>query len=78
MRKYQPIWEELKVNFIARVRAEESVHRRIIKAVRKEKANDHAWKLQNKRYKLTEEIDGMKITFILKEDTSTYISDMKL
>jgi hypothetical protein len=52
MRKYQPIWERLKVERVAQVSAPPKMHARIIKAVRKEKWEDHHWRrmLRNQNY----------------------------
>lgn len=53
MRQYQPIWEAIKRNNHASIVAPISNHRRIIKAVQKEKYNDTAYKdnLYNKGLK---------------------------
>lgn len=82
MRKYQPIWDKVKKEGKARISTPSHNHKRLINAVRKEKAEDTAWKLvqleQGKRYKLLETIEDRVITFELIEDTSTYISDLLL
>tara|TARA_Y100001963_G_C6460219_1_gene299789 strand:- start:28 stop:276 length:249 start_codon:yes stop_codon:yes gene_type:complete len=82
MRKYQAIWEAIKQEGSVSIAAPTGSHTRIIKAVRKEKVKDLAWKLvaleDGKRYKLKDDIDGKVITFRLEVDTSSYISDMRL
>lgn len=45
-RQYSKIWRELKQNKIARVAAPRALHRRIIKAVKKEKYMDFSYKLE--------------------------------
>ncbi len=73
MRKYQPIWNEIKTRHSARLAAPIDRHRQIILAVRKEKTGDIAWKLENlearKRWKLVHEVDGKVITFHLEPAT---------
>lgn len=44
MRKYQPIWDELKKNKTASIQAAVELHPRIIKAVSKEKYQDEGYK----------------------------------
>lgn len=44
-RKYQPIWEELKLTNTCKIVVHKSLHKRIIKAVIKEKYNDIKFKL---------------------------------
>lgn len=46
MRQYQPIWEAIKKNNTASIVAPISNHKRIIKAVSKEKYLDEGYKLQ--------------------------------
>ena len=46
MRTYQPLWETLKSNGTVSLVASPSLHRRIIKAVYKERDKDLAHKLQ--------------------------------
>lgn len=46
MRKYQVIWKKLKADGECRLTAHPSLHKRIKKAVSKEKCNDLAYKLQ--------------------------------
>ena len=73
MRKYQRIWEALKVSYSVSLEADTSMHARITKAVRKEKNIDLGWKLlsleQGKKYVLTEEIEGRLIKFKLTAHT---------
>lgn len=45
MRQYQPIWERLKVHKVAALEAHPQLHKRIIKAVIKEKYMDITYKL---------------------------------
>ena len=76
MRKYQPIWERLKQEPIAPVSlaAPLELHARIIKAVTKEKFKDLGWKLlcqeRGSLYRLSYEVQGKSITFILVADKS--------
>lgn len=44
-RTYQPIWEELKRSNTCKISANKSLHKRIVKAVIKEKYNDVNFKL---------------------------------
>lgn len=46
MRQYEPAWLTLKQNLELRIAAEPSVHKRIVKAVIKEKDMDVIYKLQ--------------------------------
>ena len=46
MRLYEPIWQELKQTGTAKLTANRALHRRIIKAVIKEKWLDIGYKLQ--------------------------------
>jgi hypothetical protein len=46
MRKYQAIWVKLKQEGVCRLTAHPSLHKRIKKAVSKEKCSDVAYKLQ--------------------------------
>ena len=63
IRKYQPIWCELKRSLAVTLHAPLIDHCRIIQAVRKEKANDVAWRFllseKNQRYKLKDESSGI-------------------
>ena len=56
MRQYQPIWNQVKKHKVARIVAPISVHRRIIQAVRKEKAKDLANRLDNAENKIRTEL----------------------
>ena len=47
MRKYQPVWEQIKINKICELSAHRLHHPRIIKAVKKEKDMDILYKLEN-------------------------------
>lgn len=70
MRTYEPAWIELKQKLEMRIAAEPSVHRRIIKAVIKEKDLDILYKLacddECKRAILTYKIQSKMIVFKLK------------
>lgn len=78
MRKYQPVWEQLKLQGKAALSAEPETHTRIIHAVRKEKCMDLGWKLQLEEsgtarvYKLEHTIQGSLLTFILVDVTPAY------
>jgi len=69
MRKYQPIWEQIKKDKKASLAADPRLHTRIIKAVRKEKTKDAGWRLlqleDGFKYKLLDKVDGKLVTFIL-------------
>lgn len=73
MRKYQPIWVALKQSstYTASIIAPEKLHRRIIQAVRKEKAKDMLWNVAQRKkgrlYKLKHSIEEDKITFYLED-----------
>lgn len=75
MRQYQRIWEELKANNTAKLIAPADKHARIIKATRKEKDKDTAYKFlmleQGKKAKLMQDIEGEVITFYLDMTTPT-------
>lgn len=82
MRQYQPIWERIKKHKEATIVSPNSLHRRIIQAVRKEKWRDIGFKLltseANSRLKLVEEVDRKKgtIKFFLKETSGIDIGDL--
>ena len=67
MRKYQPIWETVKLEGSATLAAPSERHRKIILGVRKEKTKDYAWKHEHmenrKRYKLIDTSEGKFIRF---------------
>lgn len=69
MRKYQPIWELLKLTRTASIAAEPKMHPRIIKAVIKEKYSDAGWKYlqveEGKKWKLSFKVDSKLIVFKL-------------
>ena len=46
LRKYAPIWETIKANGWCEISAHPAYHRRILKAVRKEKTQDLAYKME--------------------------------
>jgi len=70
MRQYEKLWSILKSKGEVSLRADPSIHPRIIQAVRKEKAIDLGWRymvLENKeRYELKEIITGSIIKFHLQ------------
>ena len=70
MRKYQGIWERIKKNKTCSVSAPRAVHRRIIKAVVKEKDKDLVFKLEcserHTRAILFSSRNGLVITFTLR------------
>lgn len=80
MRKYQPIWEQVKLHSTASLAANPAMHARIIKAVRKEKYMDVGWKLllseQCKKYELKEKVEGKLITFYLVDISPVHITDL--
>jgi len=80
MRKYQLIWEAVKANQSASILAEPDLHKRIIKAVTKEKLLDLGWKLvtaeKKERYKLMHKVDRTKITFYL--DANQYLKPIDI
>jgi hypothetical protein len=69
MRKYQPIWQALKDHNTCTVSAPKHLHRRIIKAVIKEKDMDTLYKFQHaedfRKKVIEKEIDGSTIKFKL-------------
>lgn len=71
MREYEPIWIRLKQKKVAALVASPKLHRRIMKAVCKERNNDLAYKLElsesNRKAKLEFESDDKKLTIKLKE-----------
>lgn len=70
MRKYYPIWRKLKRDGIAIVVHPQHLHRRLIKAVLKERTMDTGFRLElsetNKSAKVLSSSDGNLITFKLK------------
>lgn len=69
MRKYQPIWEQIKQKGSCKVAVPKPLHRRVIRGVIKEKDEDIAFKfLAAEKWawnKLQYEIQGSQITFVL-------------
>lgn len=71
MRKYQLIWDSVKIDITKPVSlaAEYHMHKRIIKAVTKEKSQDLGWKMLQldlgMKYALMHSIDGKCIKFYL-------------
>ena len=68
MRKYEPIWNELKLYGTVSISASLDMHPRIIKAVRKEKWKDAGWRL----LRLEEASSKYKLQEIIKEETITF------
>lgn len=71
MRKYQPIWNELKKHNEASLVAPPDLHPRIIQAVRKERSKDAGWRYllaeKGKKYTLKIQIDGTTLVLSLEE-----------
>jgi len=69
MRKYEPIWVALKASGTCTITAPKHLHRRVIKAVIKEKDMDTLYKFQHaedfRKKVIEKEVDGSKITFKL-------------
>ena len=67
MRKYQQIWEDIKSKGSCTIAAPREYHRRIIKAVMKERTEDTVYRveLEMKKHfaRLTYKQDGSKIKF---------------
>jgi hypothetical protein len=72
-RKYHPIWQAIKVYNYASVAADPALHKRIAKAVRKEKCNDKGWSLlqleDGKKWRLDRLSKGSLLTFTLVDVT---------
>ena len=69
MRKYEPIWLQLKLKGAVSLAAPPDDHRRIVLAVRKEKTKDIAWKYAcleaRERWKLLDLSEDSLLTFSL-------------
>ena len=69
MRKYEPIWIELKKNKVAAIKATPQLHSRIRKAVIKEKDKDVGFKLteadKGLSHRLGFTVIGPVLTFVL-------------
>ena len=82
MRKYQPIWNQIRDNRTATLLAPAEAHDKIILAVRKEKVRDLGYKLllleEGKRENLTVETDSNlgTITFGLTDASSVLLSTL--
>ncbi len=80
MRKYQPIWNELKQYYTASCVAPTTSHRRIIQAVRKERTKDDGWQLQivekGARYWMRHSIVGSRITFYLIDKSPPRLEEL--
>lgn len=70
MRAYEPIWIKLKKDKKVSLTAPPKSHKRIIKAVLKEKYNDITFRFEcsqlSKRARIAHSIKGSVITFMLK------------
>lgn len=70
MRKYSPIWKQLKEKQHCAITAPAPLHPRIIKAVTAEKYRDIAYKLlmaeERKRVTVEHLVDGSRIRFFLR------------
>lgn len=82
MRQYQPIWEQLKKHGKAKIAAPSHLHYRIIKAVKKEKYMDAAYRLlqseESKTMKLyitSCNVSGI-ITFYLQDVSGIKVTDL--
>ena len=75
MRQYEPIWNILKLKGVCEITAPKPYHRRIIKAVIKEKYKDLAYKLElsdvHKRATLEYTCDNSIIKFKLVKSIGT-------
>ena len=78
MRQYEPIWAAIKRNKLASIVAPIHNHRRIIKAVTKEKYNDDGYKLElaesglKSKLVVTQDIDNKEmLTFTLQITMNT-------
>lgn len=73
-RLYQPIWESVRDKGFCNITAPQAVHRRIIKAVIKEKDKDAAFHVEAAEKwswtRLDYKIEGSMIKFILKHPIS--------
>ncbi len=86
MRKYQRIWEAVKaskdIDNSVSLAAELSNHKRIIKAVTKEKSQDLGWKQlmleQGKKYALLHKVDGKCLVFYLDDISSQLPIDISM
>ena len=81
MRKYQAIWEQLKLPpHRAELAAPKNAHPRIIQAVRKERSNDLGWKYQleeeGKRYRMKDTSNGGLLKLELLRDDPLSIGDL--
>lgn len=80
MRKYQPIWEQLKQVNTVSIAADPCLHDRIAKGVKKEKDKDLGWRLlhaeQGKKSKLKIDKEGKAVTFTLVDCTPLKLSDL--
>ncbi len=80
MRKYEPIWEQIKQDLTASLVVDPALHARIIKAVIKEKDMDVGFKQlqleKGKKDKLRIEDRGKLITFYLDDVSPISLADL--
>jgi hypothetical protein len=80
MRMYEPAWIELKKKGRVRLAVPRPLHRRVIKAILKEKNQDLAYKLEmlekKTRLKITYEQQDSVITIILNKSHRSFLSSV--
>lgn len=78
LRQYNPIWKRLKAEKTVSVEAHLSRHKRIIKAVKKEKWLDLEYKLsiEPKKSRLEHSVSGSTITFTLTVESKLTVEDL--
>lgn len=82
MRKYQPIWNQVKNNKSATIIVPVGEHKKAINGVRQEKCRDYKWRhlqdMADTHYKLYEtvDIDKGKITFKLLDKVGIKETDL--
>ncbi len=80
MRKYQPIWNQLKQDLEVSLVAPISTHPRIIQGVRKERSTDDGWKLVQVEtstiYWMRHSIVGRRITFTLIDKSPPRLEEL--
>lgn len=82
MRQYQPVWIEIKTTGMCRITAHKAHHRRIIKAVTKEKDMDLGFKLECLeaetpiRPVMLSKCEGLIITFTLQLRSSITVDNI--
>lgn len=80
MRKYQPIWNKLKLKRVVSLAAPLESHVLIVSMVIKEKYNDIAWQLltaeEGKKYKLRQVSEGSLLSLYLDDCTAISVDDL--